>query len=289
MRRCNRQAHGIRVANVFRGRNDKSSRDKPRIFSGLQHPREPIQGRVRIAAADALDERTRHVVMIIACRIKSNHSALHRFFRHRAIHMLRCSTDRQHRDLQSRQRAATVAVRQSRDERQSFVVDSHAHVTKTTTFVGKGSLHQTDEIVSAQFAELKDLTATDQRRDEREERIRRRRANQRDRSVLHIRQQDVLLAATEAMQLINEQNRLSSVGGQSIGRVQKQFTNFFDASGRCVQAFEMTPRMSRDQFRQSRLAGPGRSVENHRADTICIQHATQQLSVFQNMFLPGEL
>ena len=59
-RLLHRQGHlqGARVgvADILGGEDDHSADDEERILARLQHPRQPVEGAVGIAAAQALDE-----------------------------------------------------------------------------------------------------------------------------------------------------------------------------------------------------------------------------------------
>ncbi len=50
-----RQGGGIGIAYVFAGQDHQPPREKADVFAPLKHPRQPVKGRVRIAAANALD------------------------------------------------------------------------------------------------------------------------------------------------------------------------------------------------------------------------------------------
>ena len=52
--------------------------DEARVLAGFQHPRQPVDRRVRIAAAHALDEGAGHVVMRVAGRVVVERLALDR-------------------------------------------------------------------------------------------------------------------------------------------------------------------------------------------------------------------
>ena len=56
----------IGVAHVFARQNHQPAGEKPHVFAPFQHPGQPIQGRVGIAAADAFDQGAGRVVMGVA-------------------------------------------------------------------------------------------------------------------------------------------------------------------------------------------------------------------------------
>ena len=97
------QSHGIRVADIFRCGDDQTTSNESRIFAGFQHPSQPVQSGIRITAANAFNESTGDVVVIVTIRIETNDSPLHGFLRHSDIHKLSCAGNRQHGDLKSSQ------------------------------------------------------------------------------------------------------------------------------------------------------------------------------------------
>ena len=60
------RARGSARPDVLRGEDDQPPGDEPRVLAGGDHRREPVQGRVGIVAADALDERADGVVVAVA-------------------------------------------------------------------------------------------------------------------------------------------------------------------------------------------------------------------------------
>ncbi len=63
-----RDQKSLRVghADVLAGEDDHSPGDEASILAGLQHPRQVVDGRLRIAATHALDERADHVVVVVS-------------------------------------------------------------------------------------------------------------------------------------------------------------------------------------------------------------------------------
>ena len=56
----------IGQANVLRRGDDKPARNEPRIFSCAQHPSQPVQRSVGVAAPNALDKRADDVVVLVS-------------------------------------------------------------------------------------------------------------------------------------------------------------------------------------------------------------------------------
>ena len=74
-----RQGGRIGVAHVLAGQDHQPPGEEPHVFAPFEHPRQPVQGRVRIAAANALDQRADGVVMGVALAIVLHRLPLHRF------------------------------------------------------------------------------------------------------------------------------------------------------------------------------------------------------------------
>src|SRR5712692_6282410 len=65
-RHGNLQRLRIGESDVFGRRDDQAARDEQWILAGLQHPRQPVHGSIRIAAAHAFDQRGDDVVVLVA-------------------------------------------------------------------------------------------------------------------------------------------------------------------------------------------------------------------------------
>ena len=59
------QSPGIRITYVFRCQDNQSSCDESRIFAGIQHLGQPVQGCIGIGAAHAFDKGGDSVVVLI--------------------------------------------------------------------------------------------------------------------------------------------------------------------------------------------------------------------------------
>ena len=70
-------AVGSAMSDVLAGVHDQPPGDEPRVLTGLDHPGQVVQGRVRVTAAQALDERADHVVVLVAGPVVPDHRAVH--------------------------------------------------------------------------------------------------------------------------------------------------------------------------------------------------------------------
>ena len=61
-----RQGVGIGVADIFAGEDHEAAGEEADVFAPFEHPGEPIEGRVGIAAANAFDQGAGGIVMGVA-------------------------------------------------------------------------------------------------------------------------------------------------------------------------------------------------------------------------------
>ena len=91
-----KQGIGIGQPYILRSRNAESARNEERVFAGIQHTGQIIDGRIRVRTSDALDESRNYIVMHLAALVIQGHillqAGLHAFVaddyraRRRCIH-----------------------------------------------------------------------------------------------------------------------------------------------------------------------------------------------------------
>src|SRR5690606_23722043 len=111
------------------------------------------------------------------------------------------------RGLEDRQRAAGVAAREPRDGAERLVSGADRGRSEAALAIGQGAPQDGDEIVLLQGLEAERLASREQRRVDRERRVLRRRADQRDRARLDVGQERVLLGLVEPMDLVQKDDR----------------------------------------------------------------------------------
>ncbi len=84
-RRHDDQRLRIGQPDVLTGENEHPPQDKTRIFPGVQHFRHPIQRRVGIGAAHALDKRADRVVVLVAALVVAHRALLDALLGHGQI------------------------------------------------------------------------------------------------------------------------------------------------------------------------------------------------------------
>ena len=70
-------AAGIGDADVLAGQDHQPPGDEARVLARLDHPGQVVQGGVDVAAAHALDQRARDVVVLVAGPVVAGRRAVH--------------------------------------------------------------------------------------------------------------------------------------------------------------------------------------------------------------------
>ncbi len=76
------QAHGVTQADIFTGQDDQAAQDEARVFAGIEHLRQPVQGGIGVGAAHRLDEGRDGVVVGVAIFVIQHCPALDRLLGH---------------------------------------------------------------------------------------------------------------------------------------------------------------------------------------------------------------
>ena len=151
-----------------------------------------------------------------------------------------------------------------------------------------GALEQRFERLRAERAKDEHAGARQQRRVELERRILGRRADQRDRAVLHHRQEGILLRAVEAMDLVDEQERALPLRAARARGVE-DLLQFRDARMDRRDLHECVAARRADEPRDRRLAAARRPPEDHRAERRRREQARQRAVRPGQMLLARDL
>ena len=208
-RHRNQQPARVRQTDVFGSQDHQPARDEERVFARVEHAREPIDRRIRIAAANRLDEGADDVVVVLALLVVGDHAALQRVGDQRAVDVaraVRVGRGRSRGVLERVERDARVAVGQPDQRFERFIVDLDLLRAEAAFRVGERAAHEARDLFVVEGVQHEDARAREQRRVDFERRVLRRRADQRDRAVLHVRQDGVLLRFVEAMNFVDEQH-----------------------------------------------------------------------------------
>ncbi len=119
------QRHRIGHADVFRCEDHEPAGDEPGVFSCFEHASHPIQRGIGVRPADALDERADHVVVLVApvaqCLGADRGLGVSERVTRGAARV--AGSSQRGRDLDRRERLATIAGRERHEVRASVVVD----------------------------------------------------------------------------------------------------------------------------------------------------------------------
>ena len=185
--------------------------------------------------------------------------------------------------LERRKRRARVAVRE--DGEGAELVVRYANLQRAeSASVGYGAPEKRDEIVLAEPLQDEHLAAREQRPVDLEGRILRRRADEDDAAALDEREKRVLLRLVEAVDFVDEDNRLASEGTVFV-RLVHHFLDFLDAARHRGECDEPGVRRPGDHVRERRLTNTRRAPEDHRGDDIALDHPAQYLPLADEMRL----
>ena len=134
----------VGVADVLGGEDHHATRDEERVFAGLEHAHQPVEGGVGIAAAHAFDEGGDDVVVLLARLVVAERTLLRGLFQESEVERLRrpppCARRAASSSVPSAMRASPCAwstrnVRASGDEREALRAE-------TALGVGEGAIDE---------------------------------------------------------------------------------------------------------------------------------------------------
>jgi hypothetical protein len=113
-------------------------------------------------------------------------------------------------------------------------------------------------------------------------------ANEPDDAAFDVGQKNVLLRFVKAVDFVDEQNGALAGIFLAIAGGGKDAPHVGDIGFDTAEAFELAPRLIRDDLRERSFAGAGRAVENQRLNAIGFNSAAKKLAGREDVFLPGE-
>ena len=186
-----------------------------RVLAGVEHAREIVERRVRIGAAHRLVQRRDQIVVAVLALVVDRRAALHD--RAAAPSASNISPGRAARQTSS---ASVSAARPSPSAMRSSTARASSSSGSGLPSVASARASSFAEALLVQRVEDQHARARQKRGVELEGRVLGRRADQDDRAVLHDRQEAVLLGAVEAMDLVDEEQRLAAVGAPQPRRLE---------------------------------------------------------------------
>ena len=269
----------VRHADVLRGKDQHAPEQIAWILAGVDHARHPVQGGVRVGAAQALDEGADGVVVGVALLVVQHRAALDRLLGHRPVHAHHSVARRRgrgDRQLQGVEQAARIAVGDVEQVLHGVTRHLAPNPAQAALGVGqRGPCHPL-QVVAGQRLQLEDAAAAHQRLDHLEVGVLRGGSDQHDGAVLHRGQQRVLLRLVPAVHLVHEQDGAPAVQVARLARRRNRLAQLLDPGQDGVQCRELRPGGAGDHLRQGGLAGSRRPVEDQGGELIRLDRAPQQ-------------
>ncbi len=193
------------------------------------------------------------------------------------------------RGLQEVQRPPGVPARGLRDEGERLVVQPEIPGAQTPRAVPQRAFHDPHDRLGRQGLQDDDLAARQQGAVELEGGVLRRRADQHDVSRLGVGQEDVLLRAVEAVDLVQEEDRALLVPGPHAPGLLEDLAHLLHA-GRDRRVRQKERRgLRRDQPGERRLADAGRAPQDQRRNAVLRDRAAQEAVLADHTLGPLDL
>ena len=191
----------------------------------------------------------------------------------------------QHHHLQRRERRARVAVGENRDGLQHVVGNHHAPAAEPAR-VGQRAAEEPDDLVFRQPLQHEHLAAREKRAVHLERRVLRGRADEDDAALLDEREERVLLRLVEAVDLVDEDDRLPSEDAP-LFRLPHHVLDVLDPARHGRERHEAGVGRQGDDVRERGLSHAGRPPEDHRRDLVVRDHPAEDLPLADQMPLAG--
>ncbi len=131
---------GIGHADVFRRQDHESPSDEARVLPCGDHAREPVEAGVDVGATDALDERRQHVVVLVVAVAECAHAPSAASLSASVIDAPPGLGGQRRRDVERRERVASVALGAIGEMGERVVIDGEVLVAEATRLVGERAL-----------------------------------------------------------------------------------------------------------------------------------------------------
>ncbi len=190
-------------------------------------------------------------------------------------------------DFEGREGAAGVAIAFYCPDFESIIGDVDGEVAVAAFSVGDGTLDDELDVFDCQWLEAKESAATDKGGVDAEEGVFGGGADEGDEAAFDIVEQDILLAAREAVDFIEEEDGSAAAAGEQAVGFLDDFADAGNADGRGVFAHELTFGVFCDQLGERGFPGAGRAVEDERCEGICLEHAAEEFAFAQDVLLAG--
>ena len=239
-----------------------------RILAGVEHPRQIIERSVGIGSPHRLVQGRYQIVVAVLALVVDRRPALDNALQPVRIEHLAFAR-RAPDFLGKGQRGAAVAIGHADERDPRLLVERQR---SALGFLGAGE--QSGDAVGLEPMEHQDAGARQERGVELEGRVLGRRTDEHDRTVLHHRQEGILLGAIEAVDLVDEEQRLPAVAASHARRLE-HLLQVRDTGKDRRYLLEGEIGLAGQKPRDRSLAGARRSPEDHRAERARPDHARQ--------------
>ena len=272
---------GVGLADVLHRHAHDPAGQIQRVLAAVEHPRQPVEGRIRVRPTHRFMQRGYEVVVLFSRLVVSRRTLLQNAGEGLDVQRLDAVEAEQH--LRHGQQVAAVAVGQRgqrlprlRRQRQGLAL------------LRLGPNQQLIQRRVIEPLQHEHLRPRQQRPVQFERRVLGRRAHQGDDPLLHEGQEAVLLGAVEAVDLVDEQQgRLA--GGAAHARRLEGLLQVGDAGEDGADLLELIARRQGQQARDGRLSGARRPPQDHRAEAAGLDHPPDRPALAQQVVLPHHL
>jgi len=189
--------------------------------------------------------------------------------------------------LEDVQRAARISTADVDEVIERVVGELQA--STEAALVGQRALDHCTQVLARKRLEAEDTQSRQERGVDLEIRVLRGRADERDRAVLDLRQQRVLLALVEAVYLVDEEHRGRATLLDPCARRGDNRADVGDAAHHRRKRGERRVDLLGEQSGERRLARARRSPQQHRREVAALDHAPQRATLADQVLLTDEL
>ena len=279
------QGVGIRQADILGGEDAEPPGDEEGILAAVQHARHPVNRRIGIGPAHALDKGGNDVVMHLAALVIDGHILL-QALRDRAvvnddgIALAQLGIDH---DLQDIQQFAGIsaAVAEERLRLPDLDLALLQHL-----ILAQRAVEELLQVGDLEGLQHEHLAAGQKGSDHLKGGILRRGADQHDGARFHGAQQGILLRLVEAVDLIDEEDRRARLGEErlGLGRVD-DFADFLHTGADRRESIEFALQTIGDNPGQRGLSHARRTPQNEGRQSAGVHHVPQDASGADQMLL----
>src|SRR5438445_7134544 len=281
---------GLGVADVLGREDHHPARDEERVLARLEHAHHPVDRRVRVAAAEALDERGDDVVVLLARLVVAERALLGGLLEEPEVEGAGAARARQARgQLERVERDARVALRVGDQEGARLGGEGQLGATQPALRVGERAVDHGAHLLLGERLEHEDARAREEGRDHLEGRVLGGRPDERHRAGLDVGEEGVLLRLVEAVDLVDEEHGRPAVPGELVLCLLDDLSQLLHPLQDGRERDRVRAARGREQVREGRLAAARRAPEDERLDLPALQHLAQHAAGAKEVLLADEL